>query len=271
MKIPQKSRNLLSFLVFFTLTASGFAQGEIDNQPKIFFRNERTWSGSLVSNGWAANYRFARRNDAFSSMIFDVDLASIRHPKEIESQSPYKGGWGRTFVFGKLNEVFVLRGGAGYQKEIFSKFDQGGISIRYFGVGGMSLALLKPIYYQKVVGYNPLTYELLIEEKSPFDPDYMQSIYDIYDKESFFIGLDEIKVNPGFFARGGLCFEYSSEDDIINALEGGIQVEAFLNKVPILAIEDNRRVFFSLFATYRFGKVLDARRRIQSPSSGRQN
>ena len=268
---PNKKRIFLSFLAFFALTTGGFAQGVIDDQPKIFFRNERTLSGSLVSNGWAVNFRFAKRLNAFSSLIYDADFASMRHPKEIQSQSPYKGGWGRTFVYGKLNEAFVLRGGVGYQKELFSKLDQGGISIRYFASGGISLGLLKPIYYQKVVGYNPQTYELLIEERSAFDPDYMQSIYDIYDKESFLVGLDEIRINPGTFARAGLCFEYGSEDEIINALEGGIQVEGFLQKMPILAIEDNRRLFFSLFATYRFGKVLDARRRIQSPVSVRQN
>ena len=248
----------LSFLMFFAISVDGYSQGEIDKQTKVFYRNERSWSGSLNSNGWGINYRYTKRVNAFSGINFDVDLASIRHPKEIKSQSPYKGGWGRSYVFGKANEAFSIRGGAGYQKELFSKFDQGGISIRLFAGGGLSMALLKPVYYQKITGYNSSTQELYLE-KSLFDPDYMQSVYDIYDRESFFTGMNELSVVPGAFARVGLSFEYSAEDRVVHALEGGIQLEGFLKKLTILANEDNRRLFPTLFVSYRFGKVIDAR------------
>jgi len=248
----------LSFIVFFVNCVDGYSQGEIDKQAKVFYRNERSWSGSLNSNGWGVNYRYSKRLNAFSSLIFDADLAGIRHSKEIKSQSPYKGGWGRSYVFGKTNEAFAIRGGTGYQKELFSKFDQGGISIRFFSGGGLSLAILKPVWYQKVTGFNPSTLELSLEP-SLFDPDYMQSIYDIYDRESFFKGINESFVIPGVYVRAGLSFEYSSEDRTVHAVEGGIQVEGFLKKLPILVTDDNHQLFLTLFATYRFGKVIDAR------------
>jgi len=235
-----------------------FGQGEIAGDDRIFFRNERTFSGNLYSNGWSVNFRYAYRQDASSSFIIDADFATLKHPKEVKSQS-YLAGWGRRFVFGKLNEVGLLRAGAGYQKELFRKFDQGGISLRYFGSAGLTLGMLKPIYYYQVLGFNPLTNLPLINEGSLFDPDYMQTIWDIYDKRSFFIGLSETTLNPGAFARIGLCFEYSSEDQQVRALEGGIQIEGFIRKMPILASVENNRLFFSLFAGYRFGRVLDAR------------
>ena len=235
------------------------AQFEIQPEGRIFYRNERTFAGTLHSNGWEANFRYASRIDGFRSYIFDVGLGTIQHPKEIKSQSIYIGGWGRSFVFGKLNDVILLRAGAGYQKELFSKYDAGGISIRYFASGGMSLAALKPIYYLKVTGYNPYTYHVE-RVRSPFDPDYMQSIYDIYDREPFYVGLNETRFIPGVFAKTGLSFEYSIEDKEVNALEGGIQIEGFLKKLEILATENNHRLFVSLYVSYRFGKVLDARR-----------
>lgn len=248
----------LSLTVFFAIWVDGYSQGEIDKQEKVFYRNERSWSGGLNSNGWGVNYRYNKRINAFSSILFDVDLASIRHPKEIKSQSPYKGGWGRSYVFGKTHEAFALRGGTGYQKELFSKFDQGGISVRFFSGGGLSLALLKPVYYLKITGFDPATLDLDYVP-SLFDPDYMQSVYDIYDKQSFFKGIDEATVVPGFFIRSGLSFEYSSEDRFVHAIEGGIQIEGFLKKLMILATDDNRKLFLTLFVSYRFGKVLDAR------------
>jgi hypothetical protein len=243
-------------LLSFPLALLG--QGEIDTEDKIFYRKERTFSGSLHSNGWNAGFQLTKRKDAFRSFLYGGEIGSLKHPKEYKSQSPYAGGWGTGYVFGKTNEVIALRVGAGFQKEIFGKYDQGGISIRYFYSGGLSLALLKPVYYDKVVGFDYQKLKILTEE-SLFDPDYMQSIYDIYDKKSFFMGINETKIDPGAFVRAGISFEYSIQDRIINALEGGVQVEGFLQKVPIMASNDNRRLFFSLFVTYRFGKVLDAR------------
>ena len=242
----------------FLFSAETMAQGEIDDEARIFYRNERTFAGTLSSTGWSAGMQFAKRVNAFKSMIYGGEIGSLRHPKEYKSQSPYVGGWGTGYVFGKTNEVVCLRFGTGLQKEIFGKYDKGGIAIRYFYSGGLSLALMKPVYYAKIVGYDYQRLKILTKE-SLFDPDYMQSIYDIYDKKSFFMGIDEIKLDPGVFARAGLSFEYSIQDKIINALEGGIQLEGFLKKVPIMASNDNRRLFFSLFITYRFGKVLDAR------------
>jgi len=234
------------------------AQGEIDEEPKILFRNERTFAGTLYSSGWSAGMQFAKRRNAFKSIIFTGEIGSLKHPKEFKSQSPYIGGWGTGYVFGKTNEVVSLRFGTGLQNEIFGKYDKGGIAIRYFISGGMSVALLKPVYYDKVVGFDMQRLQI-ITEISLFDPDYMQSIYDIYNKKSFFTGIDELKVNPGIFARAGISFEYSIQDRIINALEGGIQLEGFLAKIPIMASDDNRQLFFSIFVSYRFGKVLDAR------------
>ncbi len=240
------------------LPDSIMAQGEINDEDKVFYRNERTYSGTLSTTGWNAGMQFTKRKDAFRSFIYGGEIGSLKHPKEYKSQSPYEGGWGTGYVFGKTNEVVTLRFGSGFQKEIFSKYDKGGISVRYFYSAGVSLALIKPVYYNKVVGYDYQQLRVLTEE-SLFDPDYMQSIYDIFSKKTFFTGIDEISLDPGVYARAGLSFEYSIQDRIVNALEGGIKLEGFMKKVPIMASDDNQRLFFSLFVTYRFGKVMDAR------------
>jgi len=246
------------FIIALLTPGNTMAQGVIDDEAKIFYRNERTFSGNLFSSGWSIGMQYAKRKNAFRSTLFGGDIGILRHPKEYKSQSPYSTGWGTGFVFGKLNEVISLRFGLGLHKEIFGKYDKGGIAIRYFFTSGVSVALMKPVYYAKVVGFDYKRLKVITEE-SLFDPDYMQSIYDIFDKKSFFTGIDEIKANPGVFVRAGLSFEYSIQDRIINALEGGVQVEGFLAKVPIMASDDNQQLFFSLFVSYRFGKVLDAR------------
>ena len=65
------------------------------------------------------------------------------------------------------------------------------------------------------------------------------------------------KLTPGLFAKGGFNFEYSKEDKIIHAIEIGAQINAFPNKIPIMASPDNKNIFFSLFVSYRFGMIID--------------
>jgi len=255
------NRRLLRRISWFTLLicltiAETFGQGEITDDAEIFYRYEKTFAGTLYSNGWGTEVSFTNRRDAFSSFTYSAGVGVINHPKEYKSQSPYTAGWGRSYVFGKTNEAMAIRIAAGYQKELFSKYDKGGIAIRYFYSGGLTLALLKPIYYQKIIRIDYETNDIIFDT-SLFDPDYMQSVYDIYDRESFFVGLKETKLSPGAFIRTGLSFEYSSAERTITALECGVQLEGFLTKLPVMTGNINQQFFLSLFVSYRVGKVSD--------------
>jgi len=228
------------------------AQGELDEQQKVFFRNERSFAILLNSDGIGVSYREAKRINYLNKRLLEIDAGTLKHPKEYRVSNPYTQATS-TFVFGKLNSVFYLRGGIGRQHEIFSKADFGGVAIRYFYSGGPVLSLYKPIYYR--VLYNVSDYEWELRDEK-FDESIHQAI-DIYSKSSFTKGLNEIKVLPGLFAKGGFNFEYSKEDKVIHAIELGMQVNAFPKKIPIMASPDNKAIYFSLFASYRFGVIVD--------------
>jgi hypothetical protein len=80
---------------------------------------------------------------------------------------------------------------------------------------------------------------------------------EIYGRASFVKGLDEIKVMPGIYAKGGFNFEYSKEDKVIHAIETGAQINVFAKALPIMASDDNKMIFFSLFVSYRLGMIID--------------
>ena len=67
---------------------------------------------------------------------------------------------------------------------------------------------------------------------------------EITGRASFFKGFDEISVIPGAFGKFGLTMEFGRNEQIINALEAGLVVDAFIKKVPIMATEDNHWLFF---------------------------
>jgi hypothetical protein len=247
---------LLSASVFVFGSVLLHAQGELNQEQKVFFRNERSLGILLNSDGMGLGYRGAKRIDFRNKRLIEVDLGTLRHPREYKTSNPYSQNAGN-FVFGKLNTAIFLRGGIGHQHEIFKKADFGGIAIRYFYSAGPVVSLYKPIYY-KVVYYKWINstqfISYYIEEK------YNNSIttpLEIDGKASFTKGLNETKILPGLYAKGGFNFEYSKQDKIIHAIEIGAQINAFPKKIPIMASTDNKQIFFSLFVSYRFGVIID--------------
>ncbi|MCJ7447012.1 MAG: hypothetical protein MUO72_04925 [Bacteroidales bacterium] len=248
-----KIKKLLITAVIFLYGATSLdAQGELDEQQKVFFRNERSFAILISSDGIGLGYREAKRINFLNKRLFEIDAGTLKHPKEYKLSNPYYQNTG-SFVFGKLNSVGFLRGGIGRQHELFNKADLGGIAIRYFYSGGPLIALYKPIYYNVLYPVTPRYAELRQEkfEVSIHVPE------DIYSKAPFTKGLDEVKVLPGLYAKGGFNFEYSKEDKIIHAIEVGAQINAFPKRIPIMAITNNKAIFFSLFVSYRFGVIID--------------
>ena len=254
---------ITGILLIFLAGGPLLAQGELTENPRIFYRNERSIGFLLNSNGWGASYRYAKRINARNKTIYEIDLVNIKHPKEVKiSNANYNSG---SYILGKTNLFLNFRGGWGKQKEIFRKVDRGGISIRrYFSVGPV-IGLLKPIYYEvwKYDGSGTQNGYSLVEEK--FSADLHGTIY---GRASFFKGFDEISITPGVFGRFGMSFEYSTSDINIHAIETAVSLDLFPREMEIMATEDNSFWFLTLSVSYRFGKVVDARGNIDSDDLG---
>lgn len=246
-------KKLLIIAVFLFIGAlSVNAQGDLNEQQKVFFRNERSYAFLLNTDGIGVSYREAKRIDFLNKTLLEIDAGTLKHPKEYKTSNPYTTGTG-SFIFGKLNSVFFLRAGLGHQHEIFKKADLGGIAIRYFYSGGPVLALYKPIFYKVLYLISASDYQIKEEKFS----NSIASPQDIYSRAAFTRGLNETKVLPGLYAKAGFNFEYSKEDKVIHAVEVGAQVNAFPKKIPIMYTNDNKAIFFSLFVSYRFGIIID--------------
>src|SRR5450759_2204836 len=88
-----------------------YAQGELNEQQKIFFRNERSFGILLNTDGIGVSYREAKRIDYRNKTLLEIDAGNLRDPKEYKQSSPYTQGG--SYVFGKLNSTFYLRAGLG--------------------------------------------------------------------------------------------------------------------------------------------------------------
>lgn len=246
------SKSLL-FILFFLFVFSAYPQEISDDMPKIFFRNEKTIALNLNSNGWGLGYRYGSRINVFEKHIYETDFSVLKHPKEVNSSNASFLS-SESFVFGKLNSVFDIRFGYGKQNELFVKRDLKSVAVRYFYSIGPSVALRKPVYYEILYPVNDSVFGI---HEDKFNP-AIHTAADISGKASFFKGFDELTIVPGLFAKGGFNFEFSQKENIIHALEAGLLIQAYLKDLEIMAVDDNQQFYFTLFLTYRLGKVVNA-------------
>ncbi len=228
------------------------AQGELDEQDKIFYRNERTYAFLLNSNGIGGNFRYAKRIDGFRKTLYEAEINYLKHPKEKRITLAETN---RSIVYGKLNSVFNIKGAIGNQKELFQKRDLGGISIRRFYNIGFSLAFLKPVYF-----------EFYDQVESKYYYDKFQEHGNFVGRGPFTMGFNEITLSPGAYVKFGYSFEYSKVDETFHALEIGIALDAYFKPVKIMDTKQENVFFFlpenyffpTLFLSYRFGKVINS-------------
>jgi len=223
-------------------------------------KNEKTGSVFLTSNGIGVSYRYGKRINARNQTIFDIDFMNVKHPKELRLTSNTSYYSSKSFIFGKQNNFFELKGTIGKHYELFRKNDKGGISIRYLYSAGPTIGILKPIYYE--IRYYSLVNDYIKIEK--FNTSIHQS--SINGKASFFKGFKELSVVPGFSAKAGFSFEYGREEAMIHAIDVGMGLDVFPRSIPIMATQTNNFYFLNLTVGYRFGKVIDVSEAAQAKS-----
>ncbi len=220
-----------------------FSQGELNEEKKVFFRDEKSWAFFLRNNGLGFNFRKGKRINAKRKSLWEIDIHTVKQAKEKKSymSSTQSGG----LVFGKMNFALALHFGVGFQHRLFEKVYKNGVAVRLFYTAGPVALLLKPVYYEVSDGI------VVVDRRFSMAPAYPY----ILDKSSFFKGINETKFNPGAFVKGGVSFEYSKYDRRIAALELGMMCSGYLNEFEILWDYKTRYVF-SLFVSIRWGKII---------------
>jgi hypothetical protein len=244
---------LWCFLIFFFSGSPAFSQNdELDGydsiSERILLKKEQTGGITAHNLGLGGSYRKGVNKTFFNSRIYEVEFVSMKHPKQVRMINPYYYN-ARSFVLGKLNHVYTLRGGFGYKRLLNRKPYWGGVELRALYMGGVSVAFAKPVYLY----FWDETYSYIKDEK--YDPDnYYHSSEYIYGRAPFIEGFGELKVYPGVFAKAGLNFEFGKLNSKIRALEAGGVFEYFPVAVPIMAYNPAQNFFMTFYINFSLGK-----------------
>ena len=258
---------ILLFTVQMLTGQTSFSTDQVftGDSKGIIYNKEFSVDFKLHTNGYAIGVNVGTIKTYYLTRFFNIELAELKHPKEyrqnFDFQLPGSNRVSRAFIFGKQNTFYVLRGGIGEKRYLSEKAKRKGLAVGVSYEGGPSLGLLKPYYLELLRFLEPGNDFVIRSEKYTDDnADRFLNINNIYGASGFSKGLNELNIMPGFHAKAALHFDWGAFDEFVKALEAGIMVDAYFNKVPIMVDSDfvenaeNRSLFLNLYINLQFGK-----------------
>lgn len=242
------------FLMLGFIPGSLLAQDDVEFDSiadNVLFRKEM--SGSLIvhSNGWGLEYRIGQNKSVFNKWMFEANLLEMKDAKEIKSINPFFTNT-KSYIYGKLNALYIVRAGLGQQHQLNRKPYFGGVELRMFYSAGLSMAFAKPVYLYiiKSDGTSLFRYYTVTER---YDPD-SHFPDNIYGRASFLKGFDNLKPYPGGYAKAGLSIEFGTINQRPKIVEVGAALDVYAKPVPLMAFKKPGQFFLTLYLSFGIGK-----------------
>jgi len=220
---------------------------------RVLLRREMAGGLLLHSRGWGIHFRKGKNLSYFRSLNWELDAVSMKSPKQIKTLNPYFNN-AKSYVYGKLNHVYVVRAGIGIKRLLNRKPYWGGIELRLIYFGGFSMAFAKPVYLY-VLNYTPDNddYSIDIERYNP----KFHGLDNIYGRAPFLHGIENSSLHPGIYGKLGLNFEFGNYNSSIKAVELGAILDYYPIPVAVMALNPERSFFLTFYLGFSFGKRYD--------------
>lgn len=232
------------------------AMSKQEEEGVLLFRKQNAFGIQLRTNGYGLFYEIGRFKSPRFANTYLFELTEIKHPKEEKTQTG-NGFVSNSFVYGKINNFYQFKLGFGQQYILGQKGNKNGIAVMGLYQGGLSLGLLRPYYINIQEGG---------QEKS--------IKYDRNDSARKFLngpisgssglgkGWNELEYVPGAFLKTSLRFDFGRYNELIQALQIGVSVDAYSKKIEIMAPQDARgseavepkQIFFQGHIAFVFGR-----------------
>lgn len=247
-----------NLLLIDALSQEQAVRPRLTNDFDLEFVYESSWSGNfkLRTDGWQFGGEYSKYKTYAKTTIYQVEFGLLKHAKQVRQNKDPNAGWFNSngikpFVYGKRYNLFSLQAAVGQKFLLAEKSKRNGVMIHYYYAGGMTLGILKP-YYLRVCGDDlcntseEVTYEEGIDNK-------FSSYEYIIGAAGFGVGW-KLKFRPGLHLKTGLQFDWSSQDNMIKAIDVGVSVNSYLSKVPIMISEENKFMFINAYVGFTLGK-----------------
>jgi len=214
---------------------------------------EQQWSlgAHINTNGWGIKFRRGKNLSALKQFMWEIEFTTYKAAKEVKIVNPNYSD-SKSYIYGKLNTVYFLRGGVGFQHIINRKPYWGGVQLSYLYYGGLSVGITKPIYLYIIHKTSSTEYYLTQERYDPSNIDHSQD--NIFGRGAFLTGITNLNFHPGIYVKGGLEFEFGTRSRALKTLEVGAILDYSPVPIAILAYNPKQSLFLTAYLSVSLGK-----------------
>lgn len=224
-----------------------------EEEGALIFQKQGAFGFKFNTDAWSMFYEHGKYKTITKTSLWWLEFGERKHPKEEKTPTLNANGGFlviSSYIYGKRNNFYYLKAGLGQQTLIGGKGNKNGVAVSAIYGGGLSAGLLKPYY---------------IEIKNPSTNKQEQIKYDnndnlfldptiILGKGGLGKGFNEIQFVPGAHARAALRFDYGRYNEVLSAMEVGINAEYYSKTMPIMLLNKEQKFFFNAYIALVFGK-----------------
>ena len=223
-----------------------------EEQGAIIYQKQSIFGIKLNTDGYGAFYELGRLKTSRKSSLYSFELGERKNSKEEKITSAQGGYLSNPYVYGKINNFYYAKLGYAQQQVIGNKGNKNGVAVSAIYGGGFSAALLKP-YYLKVADANS-NYVNDVKYDNTNEDIFLDNQSQVLGSSGFGKGFGEMKFTPGAFVKTALRFDYGRYNELVSAIEVGLNVEVYTKKLPVMLITKERQLFFNAYAAIAFGR-----------------
>lgn len=233
---------ITGFLVFAFLI-----DGKSQQQEPYDYSREFIWGiNKNTAGGWIGGVvlKYGKKLNNGMLETYGLELMNVKHPKEYRHNNN-----GSYFIYGKVNYLYAVRLQYGRELILFKKAEEQGVEIRAVGAVGPSIGVVAPYYVNigQAGGGN-----VFLTNSVPHKPSE-QSFESIFGPGRLFQGLGDATIKPGLNLKAALNFEVGALKSHVTGLEIGFLIDAYTEKIELMAQAENKAIFPTAFITLYYG------------------
>ena len=227
-----------------------------EEEGTIVYNKEWSMGLRLYNDGWGAFYQKGKMKTVTKTNWWSLELGERKHPKEEKLSKVDNSGFlfGNPLVYGKQNVFLFTKVGFGQQLLLGGKGNKNGVAVSAQYGGGLTLGLLKPYYVEAQDPLTGITSSIRFRGDNSRTDTLFLDPASVQSRSGFFKGFNEAQIVPGLFARGGFRFDYGRYNELVSAIQIGVNMEYYFKEMPIMALNDADKLFVNIYVALEFGR-----------------
>ena len=225
-----------------------------EEEGALIYQKQNAFGFKFNTDGWGMFLEKGKYKTITNTNLWWLEFGERKDKKEekVPTLSTSQGFVVfSSYVYGKQNNFYYLKLGFGQQKLIGGKGNKNGVAVSAIYGGGLTAGLLKPYYIEVETPYGSGKRQQIKYDNNDsifLDPNV------IIGKGSFGKGFNEIQFVPGAYVRTAIRFDYGRYNEVLSALEVGLNAEYYSKTMPILLLNEPKKFFLNAYVSFVFGK-----------------